>query len=111
MDDPGSFPNFPEVFYVVDSTSSEIYRPKYNQDRYYSGKHKCHVMKAQTVHSSNGLCLNVCFEAGATHDKKIFDNSEIPALLGDFCILMDSGYQGVDMYLKGAIYPVKKAKH
>lgn len=104
------FPHFPEAYYVVDSTSNEIFRPS-DQKSYYSGKSKSHVMKAQTIHDSKGLCLDIYYAKGAEHDKSIFDNSPVlTKIKNENCaILMDSGYQGTQNMLgASAIFPIRK---
>lgn len=119
-DPQNCFKHFADTYYCIDSTSSEIYRPlKEGQQQFYSGKSKEHCLKAQTIHDVYGKCLDIAFDKGVVHDKKLFELSNVAEKLryqppneNKYAnILADSGYQGIqDILQTAAIFPYKAVR-
>ena len=115
--------DFPLLLGSVDATVQRISRPFNNQGDYYSGKHKCHVIKVQALVSPLGLLIHFSNSVpGAVHDFTLFKDSKLEDLIkkenercnqlyGENCtILGDSGYQGLSKRVPGAITPAKKPR-
>lgn len=84
--------------HIVDATEQPINRPKYNQNRYYSGKKKMHTKKKQLVITSEKKIISISKTVeGKKHDKKLADEDMywIHAPPNSKC-LSDSGYEGFD---------------
>ena len=117
--------NFPDAKFVMDTTTQEIWTPigTYNErKRYYSGKHKMYGLKSQTLHNRRGFTLHfISGIPGAMHDLTIarqYIDVIRPFLIrpregddidsdGEWSILVDSGYKGLDR-LVSAVIPYKK---
>jgi DDE superfamily endonuclease len=84
--------------------------PKRRQRRYYSGKQKCHTLKAQVlIDWESGQIICTAIGTGRTHDFKLLKRSRLPltsAQLG----LADRGYQGFAKQFVGACLPTKKPR-
>lgn len=99
---------------IGDVEEQPIERPKENQEEYYSGKKKKHTTKNQIIITENGeRILNWYNAKGTTHDYRMIKDSQILPVLEDMKIKgkFDSGYQGIQEHLSGAIIPYKKSKH
>ena len=115
--------DFPLLIGSVDATVQRISKPKQNQGDYYSGKHKCHVMKVQAFVSPLGLLIHFTKSVpGSIHDFRLFKESDLVALINgenekcnkifkeNCTTLGDSGYQGLSSVIPGGVTPVKKPK-
>ena len=114
--------DWPALLGSVDATVQSISRQHYNQDIYYSEKHKAHLIKVQAFFSPVGLLINFSKAVpGAMHDFKLLqdgsnlidevlnENKLVQQLLGcDATVLGDAGYQGLANLLPGGITPRKK---
>ena len=94
--------DFPDCKFVVDASHVRIERPRDQrvQREFYSGKHKFHEVKFQTLNTSSGEAVHVAVAKGTMHDKKLFDKTGVEALLKKldgtyYRVLADSGYQGI----------------
>ena len=95
---------------VVDVGEMEIERPKKKQKRYYSGKQKCHTLKAQLlVEFETGQIICSAVDTGKTHDFKLLKRSRLPFVPSQLC-LADRGYQGFNKRHVGACIPTKKPR-
>jgi hypothetical protein len=95
---------------MVDVGEMEIERPKKKQKRYYSGKQKCHTLKAQLLvefETEQIICTAV--DTGRTHDFKLLKRSRLPFVSSQLC-LADRGYQGFAKRHAGACTPTKKPR-
>jgi transposase len=91
---------------AVDVTEVEIERPKVRQQEYYSGKQKCHTLKAEVVINVETLeIISTNFDKGSKHDFKLFKESRTSINRG-ILILADKGYQGIAL-----IHPLSKIPH
>ncbi|MBD2094184.1 transposase [Trichocoleus sp. FACHB-591] len=78
------------------------------QQHYYSGKQRCHTLKAQLVvewESEQIICTAV--DTGRTHDFKALKRSRLPFVSSQLC-LADRGYQGFAKRHRGACTPTEK---
>jgi DDE superfamily endonuclease/Helix-turn-helix of DDE superfamily endonuclease len=95
---------------VVDVGEIEIERPKKKQKRYYSGKQKCHTLKAQVLADwETGQIICTATDTGRTHDFRLLKKSRLPFVGSQLC-LADRGYQGFAKYHAGACTPTKKSR-
>uniref|UniRef100_A0ACD5GZV2 IS5 family transposase n=2 Tax=Desertifilum tharense IPPAS B-1220 TaxID=1781255 RepID=A0ACD5GZV2_9CYAN len=95
---------------VVDVGEVEIERPQKTQKRYYSGKQKCHTLKAQLlVEFETGQVICTAVDTGRTHDFKLLKRSRLPLKRSQLC-LADRGYQGFAKLHTGACIPTKKRR-
>jgi hypothetical protein len=122
--DAQHFINFPEAIGAVDSTLIPIRIPKKIElkTELYSAKHKQHGFKLQVLVAPNEICLHLAnLRNGTVHDKRIFDESDLPTLLkfrrtlasggiveARYPCLFDSGYQGLHHFYPEAILTQKK---
>jgi hypothetical protein len=73
-----AFPHYAHVFAAVDASPIFINRPFGHQDHYYSGQYMRHCVKVQALVTADGQCVHLSrVYRGATHDKAIFDRSEV----------------------------------
>ena len=80
------------------------------QKRYYSGKQKCHTLKAQIVAEfDTGQIICTAVDTGRTHDFKLLKQSRLPFVCSQLC-LADRGYQGFAKLHAGACTPTKKLR-
>ena len=95
---------FPDCGYVVDATVQEINKPGINFEeakQYFSGKHYLYCLKSQVTVNIKGLAVHIVTGIkGATHDKKVFDDSlkELKEIINKHPdapgkIIADKGYQ------------------
>ena len=95
---------------VVDVGEMEIERPKKKQKRYYSGKQKCHTLKAQLlVELETGQIICSAVDTGKTHDFKLLKRSRLPLGPSQLC-LANPGYQGFAKRHTSACTPTKKPR-
>ncbi|WP_420156235.1 transposase [Thermoleptolyngbya oregonensis] len=81
------------------------------QKRYYSGKQKCHTLKAQLlVDFENGQVIATAIDQGKTHDFKLLKRSRLPLVSSQLC-LADRGYQGFAKRHTGACTPTQKPRN
>jgi hypothetical protein len=81
------------------------------QKRYYSGKQRCHTLKAQlVVEWESGQIICTAVDMGRTHDFKLLKRSRLPFVSSQLC-LADRGYQGFAKHHPGACTPTKKRRH
>lgn len=93
---------------VIDVTEVAIERPQKHQKRYYSGKSKTHVLKAQIVLDWNThQFLAVACGTGRTHDFQLFKSTKLRLHTALLC-LGDKGYQGIANLHANSITPKKK---
>eukprot|EP01156_Anaeramoeba_ignava_P018017 Anaeramoba_ignava/a90613_22.p1 GENE.a90613_22~~a90613_22.p1 ORF type:complete len:326 (-),score=64.94 a90613_22:312-1289(-) len=107
-----SFAEFPNVLGIVDVTCQRCQRPKdrFEQKKYFSGKHKCHVIKSQTINSCSGLCMSFFTGVeGSIHDLRIFEISGESAMFQSYSIMADKGYIGIQHSTQAEI-PFKKPR-
>lgn len=100
--------------FIVDATERTIFRPKKNQEFYYSGKKKRHTVKNQITinpHTRKILGISKTVE-GKRHDKQLCEDDGLilrapPGATG----MVDLGYQGLgeDTHAK-IILPCKKPR-
>lgn len=84
--------------------------PEKKQKRYYSGKQKCHTLKAQLlVEFETGQIICSAIDTGRTHDFKLLKRSRLPLVPSQLC-LADRGYQGLAKRHTGACIPTKKPR-
>ncbi|WP_369408133.1 transposase family protein [Leptolyngbya ohadii] len=84
--------------------------PEKKQKRYYSGKQKCHTLKAQLlVDFDTGQVIATATDKGKTHDFKLLKRSRLPFVSSQLC-LADRGYQGFAKRHAGACTPTKKPR-
>ena len=79
--------------------------------RCYSGKKKKHTLKQQLLvdyKTRKILCIAGC--EGKTHDFKLFQKSGI-TLHKHCCLLVDSGYQGIQQIIENVLLPKKRSKY
>ena len=63
----------PGLLTLTDASEQQIYRPKKNQKKYYSGKKKRHTMKTQYTVAYNGKIVHTSPpKNGSVHDYKVF---------------------------------------
>lgn len=78
------------------------------QRRYYSGKQKCHTLKAQIiVDASTQRILATAFGKGRCHDFRLYKETQVkvhPAVL----LLADKGYQGILKHHANSTTPYRK---
>ena len=99
---------------IGDVEEQPIERPIINQEESYSGKKKRHTTKNQIIITENGeRILNWYNSKGTTHDYQIIKDSKILPVLEKMKIKgkFDSGYQGIQNQLSGAMIPYKKSKN
>jgi hypothetical protein len=110
------FEDYPQAYGAVDASVVRIWRPRVDQQLYYSLKHKCHCVKVQALVAPDGICMHVsAVYKGSVHDKKLFDVSNV----ADFLtvegrhrqFLADSGYQGLQRSIPEVILPFKKPRN
>lgn len=94
---------------LIDATEIQIQRPLKNQQKFYSGKKKRHMIKFEIQTDSNGKILNVSKgHSGKTHDFRIRKNSgHVPR---DALVLADSGYQGLQKIHPKTVLPHKRRR-
>jgi DDE superfamily endonuclease/Helix-turn-helix of DDE superfamily endonuclease len=91
---------------AVDVTEVEIERPKVRQQEYYSGKQKCHTLKAEVMINVETLeIISTNFDKGTKHDFKLFKESR-RSINREIQILADKGYKGIAL-----IHPLSKIPH
>ena len=79
--------------------------PPKKQKRYYSGKQKCHTLKAQLLADfTTGQIICTTIDTGKTHDFKLLGRSRLPFVSSQLC-LADRGYQGFTKRHAGACTP------
>lgn len=99
---------------IGDVEEQPIERPTINQEDNYSGKKKRHTTKNQIIITENGeRILNYYNSNGKTHDYQMIKDSKILPILENMKIKgkFDSGYQGIQNQLSGAIIPYKRSKY
>ena len=104
------YPQFNNVCGIIDATEVRINKPKVNQQKYYSGKKKCHTIKFHiVVQPITGLIMYVgTVHAGSRHDFRMFEKSKVMDMVGDNEALMgDRGYVGMDKYINATV-PFKR---
>jgi len=118
------FDNHPLAIGPVDTSIIRIRTPSDNvkQRKYYSGKHKCHCVKFQTVINPDGICIHYSgIYPGKKHDLKIFESSDISRFISFVrlsrnnnniiqhpVLLADSGYQGAARIYEEIVVQFKK---
>lgn len=85
---------------IIDATEQQIYRPEGHNDLrkpYYSGKKKQFTLKTQVlVDGQHHIVAITIAVPGATHDKKLADQTRTVQRLPDGCHAQaDKGYQGL----------------
>ena len=94
---------------LVDTTECEIERPK-KQRKYYSGKKRKHMIKAQIVADEKDLrILNISFSHGSVHDFKLFCKSCVH-FLKDILLIANKGYIGMNKIHSNSLIPEKSTK-
>ena len=70
--------DWPYLLGSLDATVQRINKPSKKQNDYYSGKHKCHVVKVQALVSPTGLLIyHTKYVPGKMHDFALFRKSEL----------------------------------
>ena len=112
------FTNYPSAVGAVDSTTIKFYQPssKTLKQKSWDGKNKVNGIKLQALVNPAGIAIHICTDyLGATHDKKLFDLSEVTAFvtvkrgveLIPLPVLADRGYVGIEKYHTSAIVQQK----
>jgi hypothetical protein len=100
---------------IIDATENQIERPKYEQEKYYSGKKKRHTLKTEIRVTKKGRIMHVSDTVhGTVHDFKLWkDSQQIPSekIPPETHVLADSGYQGIQDIHKDSEIPKKKPKN
>ena len=117
-------PDYPTLLGAVDATVQEVYRPEQGQRRYYSGKHKRHVIKMQGFVNPMGLLIHYAGPVpGSEHDFSLFRSSNLAPIIATesrkcqslfgtpAVVLADAGYQGITHLIPSAISPHKKPRN
>ena len=97
---------------LADVTEQPTQRPKKKskQKKYYSGKKKRHILKAEIVIQDNGKILSASrTRPGRTHDFRI--RKEGKPLPGNSEKYVDSGYQGLQKIVNNVTLPFKRRKN
>ncbi|KAJ6232683.1 hypothetical protein M0813_04488 [Anaeramoeba flamelloides] len=82
-------------------TVQPIKRPTENQREWYSGKHKTHVIKSQTINGADGRVMHVYSGInGRVHDIAIWRNSNVEEQFQNNPILADKAYIGINIIAK-----------
>ena len=115
-----TFDDFPGVMGIVDTSFLQVCKKKVGQGQYYSGKHKRHGVKIQTINACNGVVMEVSqLIPASVHDITIFRRSGAVALFQQTrwvnrrCEhvghegLFDGGYQGLAREM-AAIIPARR---
>ncbi|KAJ6253568.1 hypothetical protein M0813_12981 [Anaeramoeba flamelloides] len=106
-----AFTNFPQCLAIVDVTVQPIKRPTENQRGWYSGKHKTHVIKSQTINGADGRVMHVYSGInGRVHDIAIWRNSNVEEQFQNNPILADKAYIGIQHNCQ-AIIPIRKPRN
>lgn len=94
---------------LVDSTETEIERPKYNKIEFY-GRKKMFSIKSQIiVDKVSKKILDVRCCKGSVHDFELFKNSYYDININsDVLIIADAGYQGINKYHSNSLSIIKK---
>jgi hypothetical protein len=115
-----AFVRYEDVFGIVDPTPIYIQRPKFDNQRYYSGKFKRHCVKIQALVTAEGQCVHRSrVFPGTRHDKGIFDESGILDFITTVrrtrhqppvrqSIMADLGYAGIQRTCPNAVLPIKR---
>ena len=95
---------------LIDVTEQPVERPKKGQKAYYSGKKKCHTIKAQLVVCLSTLeILAVRCRQGHVHDFRLLKESKL-RIHPDIKKCADAGYQGLDKLYQNSQTPRKNSK-
>ena len=108
------FTNYPSAVGAVDSTTIKFYQPisKSLKLKSWDAKNKVNGIKLQALVNPAGIAIHICTDyLGATHDKKLFDLSEVTSFVTvkrgvesiPLPILADRGYVGIEKYHTSAI--------
>ena len=95
---------------IIDTTIVKINRPKKNQKKYYSGKHKYHGIKVQLLINKNKEIRDLKIFNGKIHDKKCFDKSKLN-ISENSLLITDLGYCGIEKIHKKVSIPKKNYKN
>jgi hypothetical protein len=110
------FKKIPELIdHIADATEQPINRPKYNQEKYYSGKKKRHTIKRQVIISTSRRLLGISNTVeGKKHDRRLAKETKyLHHSPKNSTVITDLGYLGlkedhpIDIR---QITPVKKKK-
>jgi len=94
---------------LIDATEQPVERPKRKQKCWYSGKKKCHTIKAEIITTQKGRIVSVSKSApGTVHDITIRKRG--PPLPKNARGYADSGYQGYQNDHAALDIPYKKPK-
>ncbi len=81
------------------------------QRRYYSGKQKCHTLKAQIlVHQPTQQILATAFGTGRRHDFRLYKATNI-RVHPEVELLADKGYQGILKHHANSTTPHRKPRN
>ena len=94
---------------LIDSTETEIERPKFDK-LYFYGRKKMFSIKSQIiVDKYSKKILNVCCCEGSMHDFELFKNTYSNLNINqNTLIITDAGYQGINKYHPNSISILKK---
>lgn len=96
---------------LLDVTEIRIERPKYNQNKKYSGKKKYHTMKIQIIKGeTTGFIYEIQIGLGAEHDFHLFKRT-FEGTPDNVTYTADLGYLGINNVHKNSKLPKKKSKH
>jgi hypothetical protein len=95
---------------IIDATENQIERPKYNQEKYYSGKKKRHTVKTEIRVTKKGRIVHVSETVpGSVHDFRLLEEGEeIPQ---GTHVMADSGYEGIGNIHEDSEITKKKPKN
>ncbi|WP_071881450.1 transposase family protein [Gloeothece verrucosa] len=78
------------------------------QKSFYSGKQRCHTLKAQLIiNKDTGQIIATDYGKGIRHDFYIFKAGKIP-INKEIQVLADKGYQGINKLHQNSLLPHKK---
>ncbi len=83
---------------LADATEQSISRPsrKSIRNKHHSGKKKRFTLKTQIATNKQGLIIHINNPVpGRKHDYKVFQESDLPNIIGTAKLYLDSGYQGI----------------
>lgn len=96
---------------VIDATECPVQRPQKKQRKWYSGRKKSHIIKAQiVVNKTNGIIICTAEDHSKTHDFTLYKRTIGSHILDCIKAQTDSGYQGISAFHKNSETPKEKPK-
>jgi hypothetical protein len=96
---------------AIDVAETEIERQKKNQEKYSSGKQRCHTLKLQLlINQVTQEIICTALGIGKEHDFRIFKTSRMK-IREEIQLVADKGYQGIKNYHSNSKIPYKKPRN